>query len=75
MSCGLQVIRAEDYFYKEFYPSLEMFETFLEGVPIFEDFDSAKDVHFLDTYCRQYTNDRGEIELDRHRVVYVLEKS
>lgn len=75
LSCGLRVIRAEDYFYKEFYPSREMFETFLEGVPIFEDFDRAKDAHFLDTYCRQHANDRGEIELDRHRVVYVLEKS
>lgn len=73
-SADLQVIRTEDYFYKEFYPSREMFETFLEGVPIFEDFDKVKDSSLLDSYCTSHINDQGEIELERHRVLYVLEK-
>lgn len=71
---GFLVIRAEDYFYQEFYPSREMFEIFLEGVPIFEDFDRQQDRKFLDRYCASHTTKNGEIELDRHRVVYVLRK-
>ncbi len=74
-NAGLRVVQAEDYFYKEFYPSRDMFETFLEGVPIFEDFDKAKDSELIDTYCRTHTNEKGEVELERHRVVYVLKKS
>jgi ubiquinone/menaquinone biosynthesis C-methylase UbiE len=71
---GFSVVRAEDYFYKEFYPSREMFEVFLEGVPIFEDFDRQKDKELLDKYCASHTTANGEIALDRHRVLYVLRK-
>jgi SAM-dependent methyltransferase len=71
---GLSIIRAEDYFYKEFYPSRDMFRRFLEGVPIFEDFDAIKDANLLDAYYATHTAESGEIELDRHRVLYVLQK-
>lgn len=71
---GLHIVRAEDYFYKEFYTSRTMFETFLEGVPIFEDFDRINDAKLLDDYCSEHMNNNGEVALDRHRVLYVLEK-
>lgn len=71
---GLAVVQAKDYLYKELYPSREMFETFLEGVPIFEDFDKIKDSARLDSYLSAHTTKDGEVELDRHRVVYVLKK-
>ncbi len=71
---NLAVVKAEDYFYTELYPSRQMFETFLEGVPIFEDFDRLADASLLDSYCSSHTSASGEIELKRHRVVYVLEK-
>ena len=71
---SLTVIRAEDYFYKEYYPSREMFEIFLKGVPIFEDFDVKKDAHLLEAYYSSHTTSSGEIELERHRVLYVLQK-
>ena len=74
LGCGLQIVRAENYLYKELYPSTEMFERFLEGVPIFEDFDRIKDARVLNAYYRQHTTEKGEIELDRHRVVYALKK-
>lgn len=73
-SSGLSVVRAEDYFYKEYYPTREMFEVFLEGVPIFEDFDRQKDKKLLDKFCALHTTASGEIELGRHRVLYVLHK-
>jgi len=73
-SSGFTVVRAEDYFYKEYYPSRDMFETFLEGVPIFEDFDRENDSQLVDAYCSSHTTADGEIELDRHRVLYVLQK-
>jgi SAM-dependent methyltransferase len=71
---GLSIIRAEDYFYKELYPSREMFGKFLEGVPIFEDFDPIKDANLLDAYYSTHTTENGEVELTRHRVLYVLQK-
>ena len=71
---GLSAIRAEDYFYNEYYPSREMFGIFLKGVPIFEDFDITKDAHLLEAYYSSHTTKNGEIELERHRVLYVLQK-
>ena len=73
--CGLSVIRADDYFYKEFYPSRSMFEIFLEGVPIFEDFDKTEDSAVLEKYYGKYETSSGEIQLDRHRIIYILKKS
>jgi len=72
---GFSVVRAEDYFYTEYYPSREMFEVFLEGVPIFEDFDKQADKELLDRFCALHTTENGEIELERHRVLYVLRKN
>lgn len=71
---GFSIVRAEDFFYTEFYPSREMFEVFLEGVPIFKDFDRQKDKQHLDKFCAAHTTASGEIQLSRHRVLYVLHK-
>lgn len=73
--CGLGVIKTDDYLYKEYYPSRKMFEIFLEGVPIFEDFDKAKDAKLLETYISSNATDNGEISLNRHRVLYILRKN
>ena len=38
---GFKVIFAEDFIYSEYYDSIEALDDFLQGVPIFEDFDSC----------------------------------
>jgi len=70
---GFKAVFAQDYFCNEYYPSSEDLDIFLQGVPIFEDFDSKKDRSFLKQYVRQYQTDKG-IKLPRHRVVVVMYK-
>lgn len=70
---GFTVIYAEDIIYNEYYPTQEALDNFLQGVPVFEDFDSVKDKNNLIKYCEKYRTDKG-ITLPRHRVVYVLQK-
>lgn len=53
--------------------SIDEMDRFLQGVPIFEDFDSDKDRNNLETYCKKFKTPRG-ILLPRHRVVYVVQK-
>lgn len=71
---GFTVKRAEDYFYDELYQSQEMFAEFLEGVPIFEDFNKEKDAEKLNEYYKEFETENGEIRLNRHRVLYVLKR-
>ena len=71
---GFNVKSAINVFYKEFYKNKDEFSLFLRGVPIFEDFDPAKDKELLESYYAKFELQTGEIELDRHRVVYLLEK-
>lgn len=66
-------IYAEDFIYSEYYPSIEALDDFLQGVPIFEDFDSEKDRAHLENYCAKFSSEKG-ILLPRHRVVYVVQK-
>ena len=70
---GFQVIFSENYHYFEYYPSYKEFDLFLQGVPIFEDFDSEKDKVALQRYVEKFTNDKG-IQLSRHRLVMVMQK-
>lgn len=67
---NFRVIFAKDYSYTEYYPTCEELDLFLQGVPIFEDFDSKKDRELLEKYVIEFKKEKG-IELRRHRVVTV----
>ena len=70
---GFQIIFAQDYFYNEYYSSYQDLDIFLQGVPIFEDFNPKKDRELLKKYVDQFSTNNG-IQLERHRVVSVLVK-
>lgn len=72
-SAGLRVVVAEEYLYDEHYPTREDLETFLQGVPIFEDFDPEADRARLDAYAVRARTSDG-IRLPRHRFVTVAQK-
>ena len=57
----------------EYYVSYQDLDLFLQGVPIFEDFDSTKDKENLSKYAQQNSTDKG-IRMERHRTVIVLQK-
>jgi SAM-dependent methyltransferase len=67
-SAGLEVIEALECHYDDFYRDLDHFCDFLEGVPIFTDFDRAADLPHLEAYVAGHTEAEGII-LPRHRVV------
>jgi len=70
---GFQIVFAENYHCFEYYPSYKQFDLFLQGVPIFEDFDSEKDRKVLEEYVAKFKTEKG-IQLPRHRVVIVAMK-
>jgi len=70
---GFSITFAKEYFYNEYYKSYKDLDTFLQGVPIFADFDSQKDANNLKKYTQQSTSDKG-ILLERHRFVIIAEK-
>lgn len=70
---GFKIIYSEAISYREYYESTEEFDNFLQGVPIFEDFDSDKDKTKLEAYCKKFKTPKG-ILLPRQRVVYVVQK-
>lgn len=70
---GFEVIFAQDYFYDEYYASYKDLGLFLQGVPIFEDFDLEKDKEYLEKYVENFNMEKG-IKLPRHRVVIVAKK-
>jgi len=72
-SLGFKVIFAENYHYFEYYSSYEELDLFLQGVPIFEDFDSEKDRASLQKYVKKFSTEKG-IQLSRHRLVMVMQK-
>lgn len=72
-SIGFKVVFAENFHYFEYYPSYEEFDLFLQGVPIFEDFDSENDKGALQKYVEKFSTDKG-ILLSRHRLVMVVQK-
>jgi SAM-dependent methyltransferase len=69
-TAGLTIVYAEEFLYDEYYPTYGELETFLQGVPIFEDFDPAADRELLEEYAAQARTPRG-IHLLRHRYVTV----
>ncbi len=71
---GFKIIFAQEYFYDEYYLSYEDLDLFLQGVPIFEDFDSKKDRKNLEKYVAENNTAKG-IKLPRHRIVIVAKKS
>lgn len=70
---GFHIVFAKNYHYFEYYPSYEELDSFLQGVPIFEDFDSEKDKASLQKYVKKFSTDKG-IQLSRHRLVMVMQK-
>lgn len=74
MSAGFSILFAQDYLYNEFYKTYDDLDLFLQGVPIFEDYDSVKDKEYLRKYVKRYETDKG-IKLERHRVVIVAKKN
>lgn len=70
---GFKIIFAKAISYNEYYDSFVEMDRFLQGVPIFEDFDSDQDKNHLEAYCKQFETPQG-ILLPRQRVVYVVQK-
>ncbi len=70
---GFEVEFIENYYYNEYYKSYKDFDLFLQGVPIFEDFDPVTDKVLLETYVQKFETEQG-IRLERHRVVFTLTK-
>jgi len=70
---GFQTIFAQEYFYNEYYFSYQNLDLFLQGVPIFEDFDSKKDKKLLKKYVNKFKTKKG-IKFPRHRVVTIHQK-
>ena len=68
-----KIVFVHDYFYSEIYPDIENLNLFLQGVPIFKDFDPEKDKGHLLHYSEKFSVSNG-VELKRHRVVIVAEK-
>ncbi len=72
-SLGFAMIFAKDFHYFEYYRSYEDLDLFLQGVPIFEDFDSENDRPKLEQYVKEFSTAKG-IKLSRHRIVLVGHK-
>ncbi|MBI3619681.1 class I SAM-dependent methyltransferase [Candidatus Roizmanbacteria bacterium] len=70
---GFKMIFAGNFHYLEYYPNYGELDLFLQGVPIFEDFDSKKDKEVLKKYVTKFATDKG-IKLTRHRLVMVVQK-
>jgi|SRR3990167_9548024 len=70
---GFKIIFAKAINYNEYYDSISEMDRFLQGVPIFEDFDSDQDRNYLEAYCEKFETPKG-ILLPRQRVVYVVQK-
>lgn len=71
---GFKIIYSGDFYYNEYYLSFEDLDIFLQGVPIFEDYDSEKDKKYLEKYVKEFQTSRG-INLPRHRIALVARKT
>ena len=71
---GFSIIFSKEFFYNEYHKTYEDLDIFLQGVPIFEDFDSEKDKDLLKEYTNEFTTSKG-ILLERHRVVIIARKN
>ena len=71
---GFEVVYRQDVLYDEYFASYHDLDVFLQGVPIFEDFDSEKDRLSLEAYVARFQTDKG-IHLPRHRFLVAAVKS
>src|SRR5260370_325546 len=69
-----EVVYRQDVLYDEYFASYHDLDVFLQGVPIFEDFDSEKDRISLEAYVARFQTDKG-IHLPRHRFLFAAVKS
>lgn len=70
---GFKIVYAEDFYYNEYYLSYDDLDIFLQGVPIFKDYDHQKDRKYLEEYVKKYQKEKG-IDLPRHRYVVIAIK-
>lgn len=70
---GLKVIFCKDFYYIEYYPDYDNLDLFLQGVPIFTNYDSEKDKHLLEKYISTHKTREG-VALPRHRIVIVAQR-
>ena len=63
----------QSFLYDEYFASYQNLDIFLQGVPIFEDFDLEKDRKHLEQYVAKFQKAKG-ILLPRHRYVIVCIK-
>jgi SAM-dependent methyltransferase len=70
---GFQVVHRQNFLYDEYYATYHDLDLFLQGVPIFEDFDSQRDRNLLEAYVATSQTHKG-IRLPRHRIVIVAVK-
>ncbi|KKT54236.1 MAG: Methyltransferase type 11 [Candidatus Woesebacteria bacterium GW2011_GWA1_44_23] len=70
----LTVSCAGEYLYTEYFKTSVDLSSYLEKVPIFEDYDPIKDRDNLARYIAEHKTEKG-IALQRHRIVLVAEKS
>jgi ubiquinone/menaquinone biosynthesis C-methylase UbiE len=70
---NFEIVYAEDFYYNEYYLSYEDLDIFLQGVPIFEDYDSVRDKEYLERYVKKFQTEKG-IDLPRHRIVLMARK-
>jgi SAM-dependent methyltransferase len=70
---GFEVVYTQNFLFDEYYASYHDLDLFLQGVSIFEDFDSEKDRKLLEAYVATSQTEKG-IRLPRHRTVIVAVK-
>jgi ubiquinone/menaquinone biosynthesis C-methylase UbiE len=70
---GFKIIFAREYFYNEYYKTYKDLDIFLQGVPIFEDYNLKRDKKRLEKYTNKFSLSKGII-LKRHRIVIVAQK-
>lgn len=71
---GFKITFAQDYFYKEYYKTIDDLNIFLQGVPIFEDYGLENDRGYLEEYAKKFKTEKG-ISLPRHRIVFIGQKA
>lgn len=71
---GLDVIEAREYVYDDYFRDIDHLSFFLEGVPIFTDYDAAADAAYLQRYAAEHIGPYG-VALERHRVLIGARKA
>lgn len=71
---GFDLVYVEDFYFSQYYSTVDDFNLFLQSVPIFEDFDPKRDQTYVETYVRNFQTAKG-IGLPRHILVSVAKKT